>query len=118
MEPSEETRTDRARRLRRDRTRAEAELWRVLRNRRLGGFKFRRQLPIDRYFADFACVEARLVIELDGSQHGEQADYDARRTEALENAGYTVLRFWNRQVFEGLEGVIRTISQALEIARP
>jgi very-short-patch-repair endonuclease len=109
MEPENESRTDRARRLRRDQTRVESQLWQALRNR---------QLPIDRYFADFACVEAKLVIELDGGQHHAAEAYDAARTEVIEHAGYRVLRFRNIEVVESLPDVLRIILQALRTARP
>jgi very-short-patch-repair endonuclease len=89
-----------------------------LRNRKIAGCKFRRQVPIDRYFADFACLDAKLIVELDGGQHAEQVAYDAGRTEALEAAGWTVLRFWNGQVLTNPEGVAMTIRAALELARP
>jgi very-short-patch-repair endonuclease len=114
----DEPQTDRARRLRRDWTKAEARLWLSLRNRRLDGFKFRRQVPIDRYFADFACLEARLLIELDGGQHADAVDYDAARTAVLEHAGFHVLRFWNHHVLTELDGVLQEISAALRSARP
>jgi very-short-patch-repair endonuclease len=106
--------TDRARTLRRDRTEVEARLWRALRNRQLDGFKFRRQFPIDRYFADFACIEARLVVELDGGQHGERIEYDAERTRVLEALGFHVCRFWNHEVVENLDGVLKTIHAHLQ----
>ncbi len=109
-----ESRTERARRLRRDRTRAEVRL----RNRHLEGFKFRRQVPIGLYFADFACLEAKLVIELDGGQHAEAAAYDAARTQVIENAGFRVLRFWNRHVLGEPEGVLHAIAAELQSAKP
>jgi very-short-patch-repair endonuclease len=87
-----------ARWLRRDRTEAEARLWRYLRNRQLEGAKFRFQSPVGPYVVDFLCTEAKLIVELDGGQHGEQIAQDALRTKALEAAGYTVLRFWNNDV--------------------
>ena len=90
----------------------------MVRNRKIAGCKFRRQVPIDRFFADFACPERRLVVELDGSQHADEVDYDAARTELLEASGWTVLRFWNRQVLENPEGVAAAIREALELARP
>ncbi len=90
----------------------------MLRARQVAGCKFRRQVPIDRFFADFACVERKLVVELGGSQHAEQASYDAARTEVLEAAGWTVLLFWNTDVLERREGVVRAIEEALERARP
>ena len=108
-----ETRIGRARELRAGTTDVERRLWSVLRNRQLGGAKFRRQYPIERYFADFACVEARLIVELDGGQHDEQAGYDARRTEVLETCGWKVIRFWNNEVTENLDGVADTILHEL-----
>ena len=90
----------------------------MVRNRKIAGCKFRRQVPIDRYFADFACLEARLVVELDGGQHAEQIDYDAARTEVLESCGWRVLRFWNSQVLENPKDVAATIFAALQLARP
>jgi very-short-patch-repair endonuclease len=87
--------TGRARRLRREQTDAERRLWSRLRNRQLDGFKFRRQVPIGRYVADFVCTEVRLIVELDGGQHVDRQIYDAERTAALESDGFTVKRFWN-----------------------
>jgi very-short-patch-repair endonuclease len=103
----------RARSLRRDATEVEAKLWQALRGRRLDGCKFRRQFPIDRYIVDFACIDAGLVVELDGSQHGEQAAYDAERTKILEACGFHVLRFWNHEINENLDGVLSVIGRAL-----
>jgi very-short-patch-repair endonuclease len=77
------------------------------------GWKFRRQYPIDGFIADFACVEAGVVIELDGGQHAEQADYDRMRDNRLNNAGYRVLRFWNHEVLGNMEGVIDSIIAAM-----
>jgi lysyl-tRNA synthetase class 2 len=102
-----------ARHLRSRQTEAERKLWSRLRNRNLGGFKFRRQFPIDRYFADFVCIDAKLVVELDGSQHAEQADYDAERTAALECCGFHVIRFWNYQVLRHMDDVLQTIWRTL-----
>ena len=82
-----------ARRLRSAQTDAERILCFQLRDRRLRGFKFRRQAPIDRYIVDFCCVDERLIIELDGSQHLEQEEYDKERTKYLESLGYKVVRF-------------------------
>jgi very-short-patch-repair endonuclease len=109
----EGARIKRARGLRAEATDVERKLWSVLRNRQLGGAKFRRQYPVDRYFADFACVESRLIVELDGGQHDAQSDYDARRTEILENCGWKVVRFWNNEVIENLDGVADTILHEL-----
>lgn len=107
------TRIERARGLRAEATDVERRLWSVLRNRQLGGAEFRRQYPIDRSFADFACAEARLIVGLDGGQHDQQADYDARRTEVLETCGWKVIRFWNNEVIENLDGVAYTILHEL-----
>jgi very-short-patch-repair endonuclease len=108
----------RARDLRAKATDAERKLWAALGGRRLGGFKFRRQVPIDRYFADFACLEARLIVELDGSQHMERSQYDDARTAALEAHGWRVMRFWNNDVLENVDGVGVDILAALVLARP
>ncbi|MEO5768792.1 MAG: DUF559 domain-containing protein [Polyangia bacterium] len=105
----------RSRELRRQSTDAEAALWWYLRNRRLGGFKFRRQQPCGPFILDFCCVEARLAIELDGGQHF-QADalaYDARRTRYLTRQGIKVLRFATDQVFRDTDGVLISIAAAL-----
>jgi very-short-patch-repair endonuclease len=88
---------------------AEARLWRQLRDRRLMGHKFRRQHSIGPFIADFACVAARLAIELDGSQHADAAAADARRTAFLEAEGWTVIRFWNARVMTDTDNVLREI---------
>ena len=111
---SAETR-ERSRRLRRDGSDAEALLWRRLRARQLAGAKLRRQHPIGAYFADFCCVEAPLVIELDGGQHAEQAGHDERRSADLAAQGFRVLRFWNHDVLARTEAVLEAI--AAELAR-
>ena len=84
--------TTRARSLRRDSTDAEHAMWRILRNRQLAGFKFRRQQPLGRFIVDFVCFSHRLIIEIDGSQHADNAA-DAQRTAWLEREGFRVLRF-------------------------
>jgi very-short-patch-repair endonuclease len=100
-----------ARRLRNKATDAEAKLWGHLERIPLEGTHFRRQVPIGRYFADFACHRIGLVIELDGSQHAEEGAlrHDHARTAFLEGAGYGVLRFWNHEVFDEIEAVLDTI---------
>jgi very-short-patch-repair endonuclease len=100
----------RAQELRRDMTDCERRLWHRLRHRELG-FKFRRQMPIAGYIADFACPAARIVIELDGGQHGsdEAERRDLTRTAEIERRGFRVLRFWNHEVIEQLDEVIETI---------
>ena len=106
-----------ARRLRRDMTDAEQKLWSRLRNRQLRSMKFRRQLVIENFIADFVCVEARLVVELDGSQHAEATEADRLRSDAIETAGYLILRFWNHDVLTNIDGVLEEINQTLA-ARP
>jgi very-short-patch-repair endonuclease len=103
----------RARKLRVDATDAERKLWQVLRRRELAGWKFRRQRPIDQYIVDFACIEAVLVVEVDGGQHAENAA-DQVRTRRLEALGWEVLRFWNPDVLINSEGVLTMILVALE----
>ena len=96
-----------AKRLRRDSTEVEELLWRNLRNRRLGGLKFRRQATLGRAVPDFVCMEKRLIVELDGGQHAEEAD--AARTARLKALGCRVVRFWNNEVNENLDGVLERI---------
>ncbi|MFO0991500.1 MAG: DUF559 domain-containing protein [Hyphomicrobiales bacterium] len=103
-----------ARRLRRDQTSAEALLWSRLGNRQLCGRKFRRQVPILNYIADFISTDARLIIELDGGQHAERKVEDGARTREVEAAGYIVVRFWNREAFDNLDGVPETIRSLIE----
>ncbi len=101
-----------ARKLRRCGTDAERALWFHLRDRRLGGLKFRRQHPIGPYTVDFACVEARLIVELDGGQHLDARSRDALRTVFLEAQGWRVIRLWDHEAltlrFESLDAVLAT----------
>jgi len=90
-------------------TDAERALWRHLRGEQMRGLKFRRQYPIAGYIADFACIEARMAIELDGGQHLLQMGYDRRRSLMLERDGYRVLRFWNDQVLLEMDAVLAEI---------
>ena len=92
-----------------DQTDAERILWFRVRNRRLGGLKFRRQVPIGNYIVDFCCEAARLIVELDGGRHVERTIEDAKRTADLEAYGYLVLRFWNNDVICNIDGVLETI---------
>ena len=101
-----------ARALRNDPTDCERKLWQFLRLRQLGGFRFRRQVPIGRYIADFACVEAKLIIELDGGQHQGSA-HDLHRDAELIKLGFRVLRFWNNQVLQETEAVLEEILRVL-----
>jgi very-short-patch-repair endonuclease len=104
---------DRARSLRGAQTDAEQALWHRLRNRRLDGWRFRRQHEIDLYIVDFVCADAALIVELDGGQHGEQLIYDETRTRKLQEMGYRVLRFWNNDVLKNLDSVLEVIMEAL-----
>src|SRR5512138_1979087 len=88
----------RAGELRRESTTAERRLWAYLRGDKLNGVNFRRQHAIGNYIVDFVSIKKKLVIELDGSQHLEQVDYDIERTKYLESQGYKVIRFWNNQI--------------------
>lgn len=103
-----------ARALRKNQTEAESRLWFKLRNRQMADRKFRRQVPIEGFVVDFACKDSRVIIELDGGQHSQQARYDAGRTRTLEAAGFLILRFWNSHVLENLDGVLETIHRTLE----
>jgi very-short-patch-repair endonuclease len=109
----------RARTLRADSTDAESWLWLHLRNRRLLGFKFRRQHPVQEFIADFACLEVGLIVELDGRQHLDEAKYDERRTQALVKNGFRVVRFWNDDVLRRtdvvLEEILRNLQQAPKV---
>ncbi|OIR16485.1 hypothetical protein GALL_32100 [mine drainage metagenome] len=104
---------DNAKTLRSNQTKVEERLWYHLRAHRFMGLKFRRQKPMGSYIVDFVCVERRLIIELDGGQHAEQTAYDQQRDAWLSNQGYTVLRFWNNDVMQELEGVLEEIRIAL-----
>ena len=99
--------------LRKELTPAERKLWSHLRNDQMG-VKFRRQHAIGNNIPDFVCIQKKLIIELDGSQHLEQEEYDAERTSFLELKGYRILRFWNNQIMNDIEAVLRVIDCALE----
>jgi very-short-patch-repair endonuclease len=111
---------DFARQLRKNMTPQEVKLWCALRDmRKQHGAKFRRQVPLRGYIVDFACFDARLIIELDGSQHGSADGLarDAARDETLRRGGFSILRFWNAEVDENLDGVWRAIEDAIVTAR-
>jgi very-short-patch-repair endonuclease len=110
--------TRRARDLRRALTDAEATRWRRLRTGQLGGTKFRRQVPIGGFIADFCARNPKLVVEIDGGQHAEAALPDAVRTRVLAAYGYTVLRFWNDDVSTNIDGVLTTIAQEVTARKP
>src|SRR4051812_39328189 len=111
--PPGNTMLQRARGLRRELTPQEAILWGQLRGRRFEGFKFRQQMWLRGFVADFACPEARLVVEADGSQHADDADYDAQRATAFARAGWRTLRFWKYEIRSALAAVLIAIRPAL-----
>jgi very-short-patch-repair endonuclease len=104
-----------SRQLRNEMTVAESYLWQRLRSRQIHGFKFRRQHPVGKYILDFACIEARLAIEVDGGQHNEMQINDDQRTALLEAQGWKVLRFWNNEVLQNIEGVLEKVLNALTV---
>lgn len=106
------TRT-RAIELRKESTPAERKLWAVIRNDQLG-VNFRRQHAIGNYIPDFVCIEKKLILELDGSQHLEQVEHDNQRTKYFESLGYRVIRFWNNAIMKDMNGVITSILHALQ----
>ena len=99
--------------LRRNPTPAEKKLWSRLRNKQFDGVSFRRQHAIGNFVPDFVSIKHKLIIELDGGQHTELEEYDLRRTEYFESLGYTVLRFWNREVMNNVDDVTRAIQLAM-----
>ncbi len=107
-----------ARKLRKEATDAEQCMWNLLRNRRLSGFKFRRQRPIGNYVIDFYCHEAHLGVELDGGQHNEpdKQKKDALRSSFLESKGVTIIRFWNDEVLRETESVLEALLSALTLS--
>jgi len=107
-----------ARQLRQQGTDAETLMWYLVRDRRLGGFKFRRQHPLPPYVADYYCHEAKLCVELDGGQHADQKEYDARRDADFRDRGIRTLRFWNNQVLTETENVLAALWEALHAATP
>jgi very-short-patch-repair endonuclease len=101
--------TNKARTLRQNQTDVEQLLWLRLKNRQILNCKFRRQFPIAPYIVDFCCLDLKLVIELDGSQHIDNAQADLTRTQTLAQRGFKVIRFWNNEVIENIEGVLEKI---------
>jgi len=108
----------RSRKLRRSMTEAERFLWLFLRKKQLYGYRFRRQHPLGRYIVDFVCLEAGLIIEVDGGQHDELHKRDEIRTQWLERQGFLVLRFWNNEVLHEMESVVDMILRALDSRNP
>jgi adenine-specific DNA-methyltransferase len=109
---------EKARELRSQMTNAESLLWKQLKGRRFQGFKFRRQRPLGPYILDFICLEAGLVIEIDGGQHNEQQAHDQARTALIETQGLTVIRFWNHEVLNETPAVLEKIWQTLQALTP
>jgi len=107
-----------ARALRVNSTDAERRLWYYLRHRRLSGYRFRRQMLIGRFVGDFVCIRARLIVELDGGQHADRLLEDLERTRALACLGFRVIRFWNDEVLQRTEAVLKSILEALIQACP
>lgn len=105
----------RARQMRKELTDAERKLWAHLRRRQIEGHKFRRQHPIGPYIVDFVCLERRLIIEVDGSQHRQRVSLDARRDAWLASVGFRVLRFWDNQVLSEMAAVMEAIAEALRV---
>lgn len=108
----------RARAMRHEPTDAEKKFWWAVRDRRLGGYKFKRQLPLGRYIADFACIEEKLIVELDGSQHAERRAYDCERDAFLVALGFRVARFWNNEMLENPDGIAETVLHLLRSGEP
>jgi very-short-patch-repair endonuclease len=108
---------ERAKQMRSQPTPAEHRLWQLLRAKRLSGYRFKRQLAIDHYIADFVCLQRRLIVEADGGQHSENKA-DARRDAYLKAQGFRILRFWNNDIFSNEEGVLTSILGALQAPLP
>jgi very-short-patch-repair endonuclease len=110
--------TQRSRDLRTHATDAERKLWSILGNCRLAGVRFNRQVPIGPFICDFVARSRKLIVEADGGQHSEALDYDHRRTAFLTARGYHLIRFWNNDILENLEGVAQAINEALTLTPP
>jgi very-short-patch-repair endonuclease len=106
-----------ARTLRSRSTEAEKVLWSRLRGRRVDGIKFKRQVPIANYIVDFAALDLKFIIEVDGGQHDERAALDTERTRILQEWGYHVVRYWNNDVLGNVEGVLEAIMHELQLVR-
>ena len=104
-----------ARNLRKNSTIQERRLWNLLKNRQFHNLKFKRQQPIGDYIVDFICKEAKIIIEIDGGQHNEpeNIEYDKTRTEYLNTLGYKVIRLWNNEIYENIEGVVLRLKEEI-----
>ena len=104
-----------ARNLRKYSTIQERRLWNLLKNRQFHNLKFKRQQPVGDYIVDFICKEAKIIIEIDGGQHNEpeNIEYDKTRTEYLNTLGYKVIRFWNNEIYENIEGVVLRLKEEI-----
>jgi very-short-patch-repair endonuclease len=107
-----------SRHLRNNMTDVERMLWAKIRGKQLQGFRFRRQHPLGVYIVDFICLELKLVIELDGSQHMQQQEYDMKRSQWLQKNSFTVMRFWNNDVLDNLDAVVQSIYNHLPPSQP
>jgi very-short-patch-repair endonuclease len=105
-----------ARKLRQNQTPQEQKMWNLLRGKQFQGIKFVRQYPIENYIADFACRSKKLIIEIDGGQHNEDKNiiYDDKRTKFLESLGYKIIRFWNNEIDDNLEGVYERLLEFIK----
>ena len=108
---------DKARNLRREQTKAESVFWNAVRNRQFYDLKWRRQVPVGRYIADFLCESKKLIIELDGGQHAtdDARRYDKKRSQILQQYGYHVIRFWNDEILNNLNGILDSLANELGI---
>lgn len=109
-----------AKNMRSNMTKEEVKLWNILRAKRFYNYKFKRQVPIGNYIVDFLCKEKNLIVEIDGGQHNEKLNKikDIKRTNYLESKGYKVIRFWNNEVWNNIEGVCSTLKKELEALCP
>ncbi|MBR1753671.1 endonuclease domain-containing protein [bacterium] len=109
--------TEKSRQLRKNMTTQEKKLWNIIRNRQFFGFRFRRQFPIGNYIVDFICREKNIIIELDGGQHNENINivYDNKRTEFLVSEGFKVVRFWNNEIDENIDGVYERLKEVFGV---
>ena len=114
MEKNDKIHRDLARKLRKNMMLPEQQLWEALRKCQLDGYRFRRQMVLGRYIADFACLETRLVIELDGNHHTTQQGYDRERDRWMQEQQFRVLRFWNHDILHHRDNVLQQIRHALQ----